>query len=375
MLALWIALGGCGLEAEASAPPAAPVAEAAPPAIRVRAAEASVGTLDLDAMATGQLYAFKSATIAAEVPGRVIERSVEQGATTKRGTALFRLDRRTARLQLEQARANEEASDIDLQLAERELVRGDQLLRAQDIAQSHYDQLAHTRDAAAKRRDLAQINRKLVARNLADAKVRAPFAGTVVTVHAEAGDYVTPGAPLLTLADLSRVRLRVGLTAAEAHELSSATAPSLTVRFDELGGLEVPAVLRDISPLADPRSGTYPAELWLDQPPGRPLRQGMIGRIDLSGLERTPQVLVPRVAISRHEGRFTVWMVEYEDGRPVARRRSVTLGRHDAEHVEIQEGLTAGASVVVDGIFALAEGIELELDGTPAKTHEVKGQG
>src|SRR5690606_26294880 len=98
--------------------------------------------------------------------------------------------------------------------------------------------------------------------------------------------------PVATLVDLSRVRLRVGLTAAELDLVS--VGDQLEVEFADLGGRRFTAELRSISPLSDPRTGTYAAELWLDNPEQR-LRQGMIGRVELGGdRERDEPLTIPR---------------------------------------------------------------------------------
>lgn len=368
-LAAALLVAGCDARADDGAEPPTPSpseASASDAALRIRVgvARAEVAELDLAAMATGQLHPFKQATVAAEAPGRVLDRSTERGDAVDKGARLFRIDTSKARLAFDQAVASEEASAIDLELADRELERGDMLLEGQDISRSSHDQLLHGSKSARQRQALAEISRKVAARSLADGRVRAPFEGTVVTVHAEVGDYVGPGTPLVTMVDLSRLRLRVGLTAAEARSLSqSGAAESMKVRFDSLGGRTVPATLHDISPLADPRSGTYTAELWVDQPEGAPLREGMVGRLDLAARDTGPRVVIPREAVTRADGGFAVWViVEGEDGARVE-RRGITLGRHDRTRTEVLDGIVEGEQVVIDGLFALADGDAVEIDG------------
>ena len=49
----------------------------------------------------------------------------------------------------------------------------------------------------------AQVARDLAAEQLSAARLVAPFAGTVMTLDIEAGEYATPGTPVLRLADTS----------------------------------------------------------------------------------------------------------------------------------------------------------------------------
>lgn len=356
------ASGGCDANADTSSEPPPRVA-VEPPALRVDVVRAGARTLAVDTTATGQLHAFKTATVSAEVAGRVTARMVERGAQLERGSTVFRVDTKASQLRLAQSKANAGASDLDLGIAERELARGKQLREGNDISASAYDQLEHRRDAAKQRRALAEINRKLSARSVADGRVQAPFDGRVVQLHAEVGDYVRPGTPLMTIADLSRMRLRVGVTASEAALLGDRPDSPVSVRFDALGGRDVEATLHDISPLADARSGTYAAEFWLEPVDDVVLRQGMVGRVNLGGERTEVAVAVPRHAVTRNEGAFAVWVVEEGESGDVARRRAVTLGRRDATHTEISSGLQGDERVVVEGSFSLADGAAVEIDG------------
>mgnify|MGYP005858810015 CR=1 FL=1 len=73
---------------------------------------------------------------------------------------------------------------------------------------------------------------------LADAELRAPFAGTVVEVLAKQGAYLAPGAPALVLADLSAWQIETTdlteLNIARVQEGSPAT-----ITFDAIPGLRV----------------------------------------------------------------------------------------------------------------------------------------
>jgi RND family efflux transporter MFP subunit len=135
------------------------------------------------------------------------------------------------------------------------------------------------------------------------------------------------------------------------------------VSFSELGGLTLEAELRSVSPLVDPRTGTYAAELWLDNP-DRQLRQGMLGRVELGRALANPnaQLTIPRAAVIRREGKFAVWVIA-EHGDPArVEARTLLLGRAAGERVIVREGLRAGEQVVVEGVFALREGAAVVIE-------------
>lgn len=347
-------------------PSTEPDAAAIEARVRVRAIEAERGQLDELGDATGIVEPFALARVAAETSGRVKLRNVDRGSAVEEGTLLVELDASRARIQVRQADATLSARQSDREQAERERLRSDQLRQRESLSAAAYDRTAHQATSAAAAEDIAVLGKRAAADLLRDAKITAPFAGTIADFHVELGEFVGPGTPVVTLVDLTRVRLQVGVTAAEATDLR--VGDRLDIRFNELGGRTLSGELHSVSPLADPRSGTYTAELWLDNPEGL-LRQGMIGRVGLRPTNaRTDApafepLLVPRAAVLRRQGEFNVWVVA--EGH--ARARKVALGRADDRRVEVLDGLEPGDWVVIDGGFALREGAAVDLEATEVK--------
>lgn len=366
---------------------ATPTVEAAPPTaapepiearVRVRVEAARMQPLAGVGELTGVVEPFASVVVKAEAAARIEARHVERGERVEVGALLYTLDDSRARIEYRRAKASIDARQHDVEQAQRELDRAAQLLAREGISAAAHDRTASAAKSASAAEQLATLSARAAARGLQDANIEAPFAGLVAEFHAELGDFVGPGSPVATLVDLSRVRLRVGLTAGELElaqlVLSTATGPGqsgarVPVRFSELGGLTIEAELRSISPLVDPRSGTYAAELWLDNP-DQQLRQGMLGRVELGRAvadEPDAQLTIPRAAVIRRDGKFAVWVIA-EHGDPArVEARALLLGRAAGERVIVREGLRAGEQVVVEGVFALREGAAVVIETTEAK--------
>ena len=202
--------------------------------------------------------------VAFEVPGRVSERFVDEGAMLDRGEPVAQLDDREYRLQVERAAGSKAAAEARYRM----MMRGaraqeiDQALAALEAAESalHLQQLDHdriaalagrgivsrneldrveaalsdardTRDRAAANVDLlregfrteeieearARLHEagaalELAQLNLDRCKLFAPASGRVLSKSREAGEMVQPGTPIVTLGDLTRpwVNLYVG---------------------------------------------------------------------------------------------------------------------------------------------------------------------
>jgi RND family efflux transporter MFP subunit len=290
-----------------------------------------------------------------------MERRVEPGDVVDAGQALIELDATRPRLAVEQAEATLRTREIDLAEARRELERGDRLLGDDAISESRHDAQRFAVDRAKSAASLARVALRTAKRNLADATVLAPFAGSVEDVQVDVGDHVSPGRPLATLVDLSRARIHAGVTGTEAAGLEPGT-PALVI-LEELGGTAVEAEIHSIGRIADPASGTYDVELWLDSPDGL-LREGMVAqvRLPVEAGQRNP--VVPRAALVRSETGTAVFVVDRSGVEPRAVARPVRIGRSNADKVEVLEGVSAGEEVVIDGLFALRDGAPVLVEKT-----------
>lgn len=359
-LLAWSLLPGCGGEmpspagaASVETGPASVAAAPARAAVRVRVVPVREGRVDGGGEVSGVVHAFRRATVAAEVEGRVVERRVEPGDRVEGGQDLLVLDATRLRLDVEEAKATLAAREVDLAQARSELARGEELRRESTISESQHEALGFEAKRAESRLALARVALRTAQRALDDATVRAPFAGSVEEIHVDVGDYVKAASPVAMLVDLSRARLRAGVTGSEASQLEAGGRASVV--FEALGGAPVEGEVRSVGRVADATSGTYRVELWLDNPEGR-LREGMVAQVLLIRGDDERYPVVPRSALLRRDGAMSLFVVEGEGVEAHAVARPVRVGRSSRQSVEILEGASVGEQVVVDGLFALRDG-------------------
>lgn len=365
-------LAGCGARdegtARAAGTPAVESADGASDkrartAMRVRVARAEQGALERSARTTGVVYADRKAEVAAEVAGRVVERAVEAGARVEAGDVLVALDTTLLALAESEARATLEARRVDLAEAQKERTRATKLAKRGAMSQSQLDSARFAVDRARSAHALAEAALGRASRALADASVRAPFTGTVEQVMVDVGDYAQPGSQIATIADFGRVRVRAGITAAEAADVEE--GQPATVEFADLGGERFAARVNSVGRVAD-RSGTYRVEVWLDEADAR-LREGMVAQLQLIAGAETGSLLVPRSALLRRADGLSVFVVDERGEETTAVARRVRVGRSGVHDAEILEGLDAGERVVTDGLFALRDGARILVDSNAAR--------
>jgi RND family efflux transporter MFP subunit len=363
MVAIVVSLAGCNQPDAGQNAPQPAMAETLTTAIRVRVAPVVETRLGAANEVTGVVSAFRKATVAAEVPGRVVRRGVEPGDVAKAGDVLVELDFERAELDVRQAEAHKEARLVDLAHAEHEHRRAIGLHRKDVISQDVVDDLGFDRDRAKAELAAAGASLASARRALRDTRVVAPFDGTAEVVHVQEGDYLNPGAPVATLTDFSKARIRAGVTAAEASAIRESEPVSLV--FEALGGAALAGTIRTVSRIKETTTGTYPVEIWLPGEEASRLREGMVATVHFSAGSSELAVAIPKAALFRREGGLSVYAIV--DGRASA--RAVRIGRSSGDLVEVREGLSTADTVVVDGQFALRDGMPVVME--PAASRAV----
>jgi len=116
---------------------------------------------------------------------------------------------------------------------------------------------------------------------LDQATLKAPFAGTIVSLSTEVGEVVTPGAPVLVLVDESKWRMQTN-DLSETDVVLVRPGQSVTATLDAFGDQTFHGVVTEIASIAETNRGntTYAVTIDLD-PTDAPLRWGMTAFVDI----------------------------------------------------------------------------------------------
>ena len=299
----------------------------------------------------GVVEAVRQTTIAAQVPGAVVELTVKVGDRVQAGQLLLRIDARSADQGAAAVDAQVQAARAALDVATRAYARQQQLREKQYISQAALDQ-AEAQFKATRAQVAAQVAQAGAARTQTGLHtVRAPYAGVVSEVPVQLGDMAMPGRALVTLYDPGALRV----TAAVPQSLLGAvqSAPTGAVRV-ELPGVSAarqwPAAARvQVLPTVD--AATHTVQVRADLAKGLDgVAPGMFARLWLptesqSASAGSQRVSVPLSAIVRR-AEMTGLYVQGAGGKPLLRQ--VRLGRAEGDRVEVLTGVAPGEQVVLD---------------------------
>jgi multidrug resistance efflux pump len=197
---------------------------------------------------------------------------------------------------------------------------------------------------------------------LRDSALKAPFDAVVLKRSIEVGALVGAGSPAFTLADTTSVKAVFGVAALMMPRLQ--VGRPLTFTFEALPGAEFRGPITRIAPAADAKSRVFDVEATLPNPRDQ-LKIGLIGALEI-GEERGASSLpvVPMTAIMRPKedpAGYAVFVVQEQEGKPVARLRKVKLGDTVGNMIAVVDGVQLGERVIVTGGTQVSDGALVQI--------------
>jgi RND family efflux transporter MFP subunit len=306
----------------------------------------------------GTVSAWKTANIAPEASGRVGRILKKQGDRVAAGELLATLDMTSLELQQKQARAAVAVAETGFQNARLNEERMRKLFASQAVSSMQYENAKLARDAADTQLKSAKATLDLVDYTARQSNMRAPFAGIIAAKNMEEGDMINPmmgmGQSILTLMDLSRIKVTVDVPAEEVERIRIGQDCRVTIasRPGETFAGEVYS--KNLA--ADPLSKTFKVEVKVDNPDLK-IKAGVYADIAIEYVRKENAMLLPLSALLAGDREVMV----NENG--LARKRAVTVGERNHTRFEVLSGVTAGDRVLVEGNYDLKEGTAVVVAG------------
>jgi len=186
---------------------------------------------------------------------------------------------------------------------------------------------------------------------LSDTTLRAPMDCTILRRDVEVGSLIAPGKAGFQIADLRTVKAVFGVPDRGVQNLK--LGMPLRVTTEAQAGSEFGGQITAVSPTADAKSRVFDIEITIPNP-GNMLKSGMIVSIEVAGGPMPVDVLVvPVNAVvqsKEHPGSYALFVVENQNGKPIARIRNVKLGDAYGNQVAVTEGVKKGEQVITTGV-------------------------
>src|ERR1700692_2071411 len=297
-----------------------------------------------------------------EIGGQLKAVTLTVGQKGQLGDMLAEIDPRSLQTQVDQAGAGVQQAQAQLDNAEADFKRKEELLKRGVATQAVFDQSKAALLSSKAQLDQAQRQLELANHNLGRSKLLAPFSGTIARVEFKSFAQVAAGQPVVTLYSDDRFEM--------SFLVPSPTFQSLTVgqvvdvKVADMPDLSLKGEIRELGSKAEQVSA-FPVVVRLDNSvPG--LNAGMSVEVTIeealiggrSGFLVPLSVLAPEGG-KELQGAGTVF--RYDSGSSTVKKHNVTIGGVRDNRLVVTEGLGAGDIVASAGVSYLVDGQKVKL--------------
>lgn len=192
-----------------------------------------------------------------------------------------------------------------------------------------------------------------------DRVIRAPFSGVVGLTDVAPGALISPGAPIVTLDDLSLVR--VDFQVPDRYLPVMSEGSTIAARADAWPSESFQGRIARLDSRIDAATRAITARAEFPNPGAR-IKPGMLMRVSIAHGARQ-SLAVPEAAVQFEGDQAYVFVITPRGQGFSARKQAVRIGTTEGGFVEITGGLKAGDKVVADGLNRVQDGQAVKVGG------------
>ena len=202
----------------------------------------------------------------------------------------------------------------------------------------------------------AKSQYEVAKKNLADCRLVAPVSGIIGKKLVGAGETAMPSQAVVTILDISSVKVKVSIPEAEISAINASTPSTISVEAAQttVNGGKIEKGVQ-----ADALTHTYEVRINV-QNANRKLLPGMVASVRLSPspdpslLRKGSGYMLPVTAVQRKaDGTLFVWTIANDS---TAHRTTVSTSETLGNRIAIISGIADGQRVVTEGYQKLSEG-------------------
>ncbi|MGC2418130.1 MAG: efflux RND transporter periplasmic adaptor subunit [Candidatus Acidiferrales bacterium] len=314
-----------------------------------------MGAPQAEIVLPGNIQAFNDSPIYARTDGYLKKWYVDIGAHVKASQLLAEIETPEVDQQLDQARADLNTAQANLQLSQITAERYQGLAQSDSVSKQDVDNA--TSDFAAKKAMVAsaQSNVKRLEELQSFEKIYAPFDGVITARNTDIGHLINSGAgsPATELFHIAAVQeLRVYVNVPQQYSASAKPGLKADLTLQEFPGKRFPGTLVRTADAIDQASRTLLVEVDVNNRTGE-LLPGAYAEVHLQVPSGAPTYILPVSALIFRSAGLQVGTVQNGDKAVLV---DITLGRDMGNEVEVVSGLNAGDAVIVNPPDSLISG-------------------
>jgi RND family efflux transporter MFP subunit len=302
--------------------------------VPVRVMKVEKAALSVIEQSGGTAEGFYQATLNSDIPAKIKSIDVKVGDQVTEGQVLIKMDEESEQSPYIKAKAAYEQTEKSYQRVKSMVSEG---AASQDVL----DQMETALTVAKNNLDAAN---KMV-------NVIAPFAGTVVEVTEPLNKEVDRNVPLLTLATLDRIRVKMNVSEIAINKYKKGQAAFIVVDGDTVKG-----AITDVALSGYSKNHTFMVEATFSNPHLK-IRPGMFVTVQTVVYKMAAAITLPIEAIATEGAAKSVFIVQGD----LASQVPVKLGQRSGNMFEVVAGINPGDQVVIEGMGQLASGTKVKI--------------
>ncbi|MBF4694981.1 efflux RND transporter periplasmic adaptor subunit [Fusibacter ferrireducens] len=343
--------------------------------LTVNVATAGEDSIQTELQLTGVLLPKDLVNISSKASGQILNMPKQVGEKVAKGEVLIELDTKTLEAQLQQAEAGLSAAKaayasaqnqaallkISLDQTEKTYLDTKALFETGAVSEGTYTDTTSRYNLAKKQYENAAgplQNQALAAIENAEASIHtlsvqkenstiiSPIDGVIVSGDIQSGEIVSPGMLLLSIADLSTLKMKG--TIAQAYLPYVTVNDKVDFKVDIYPDQIYDAEISKIGPMAVSTGKIFPIEITI--PNEDQLMAGLSARFEIE-VKGKPHVMIPLNAVVNAEGQSYVYVIKDQ----VAIKREVVTGLKNDTSVEILSGLEKGEVIAITNTHILQD--------------------
>lgn len=282
--------------------------------------------------------------VSSETGGRLLSVQVKEGQYVRRGQLVARVD-----LQSLQDQKSELETSLSLakDIYDRQKRLWDQNIGSEIQylqAKNNYDRLQKT---------MTTLNTQLEKAN-----VYAPISGVVDMEFLKAGEIAAPGAPIVQMFNPNKLKITADIPETYLGKIK---------RGDKVE-VSIPAINQEMTKnvtllgrTIDPNNRTFKVEVATDSKNGT-IKPNLLAALKFNDYSKKEAITVPLEIVQQEvSGKKFVYTTSKKEGKDIALKNYVTTGEGYEGDIIIEEGLSAGDQIIIDGARSISNGDPIKI--------------
>lgn len=284
---------------------------------------------------SGVTIANQEVTLKSETSGQIASINFNLGDYVHKGKSLVRIDEKLASIALESAKLN-------LKRLEDEYIKTNNLYKGDAASESKL------RDAKLDY-EKGKLAVEQAEKQLSFNNIVATQNGFIVSKFVEEGAFVTPGTPIVSIVDISQ--LKVSLKASEKDAYKLKVGQNVKITSSVYPGIEYNGKVSFVSSQGDALHN-YGVEIILNNKQSHQLKAGTFVNAEFQFNSTKPSLLISREALIGSVKDAKVYTVK--DNKAIL--KNIIVGQDFGNHLEVLSGLVEGEKIVTTGQINLYDG-------------------